>query len=328
MIFPTPERFLGSDLNGDHDTNDTVLRYQNLETGEVVNTGLIASTAHHSMDIYENIIAFVGENSSIYYCDINTGVVGDTGTPGSHPSIYGSIITFFSHKTIHYFDLSTRALVDTKIKGYTPVIYQDFIVFTAFSPKLTIWTYNLCTGAVADTGATGKNPTNYENIIAFETPEVLVAKDLNGDGDTNDLVIRYYDLETQKITNTGAVGKYPAVYGDRIAFATREWDVTQDLNGDGKILGDVIRYYHLKTCQMVNTRQLGTEPDVYDDTITFYLLERWTGRDLSNDGDKTDAVVDTYQISVTRMVMAGSEIVPFLVFLVILGTIAYFERKK
>ena len=268
MVFPTAEHFHGSDLNCDGDTNDTVLRYQNLETGKVVNTGLIASGTHHAIDIYENIVAFVGEDSHICCYDINTGTVRRIGTTGSHPSIYGNIIAFSSKGTVHYFDLNTQTLVNTEVTGYNPVIYQNVIVFHAPTPKHTIWVYNLRTGESVNTGAIGKNPTIYENIIAFETLEFSTAGDLNGDGDAHDMVIRFYDLETQTITNTGAVGFYPAIYGSRIVFATRECDICQDLNGDDKILGEIIRYYDLETGLLINTGRLGTQPDIHGNTIT------------------------------------------------------------
>ena len=350
MVFPTPERFIGSDLNNDGDTNDTVLRYKNLKTGEVVNTGLIASGAYHSMDIYENIIAFVGKGSQICYYDINIETVGKTGITGSHPSIYGNIITFTSNGAIHYFDLNTQRLVNTGVPGKSPVIYEEMIVFhegsgpatwayeltieqgeivsCVFTPISTIWIYDLRSGVAVNTGIIGENPTFYEAMIAFETHELSAGKDLNGDGDTNDWVVMSYDLETKTITNTRAVGRYPALHGNRIVFTTSEKAVNQDLNGDNKIFGNIIRYYDLKTSHMVNTQQLGTEPDIYEDTITFYLWERWTGRDLNGDGDLSDPIVDTYQIAVTEMSLVGSETWLFLALLLIGSITAYFKRKK
>jgi hypothetical protein len=328
MVFPTPERFLSSDLNGDGDTNDIVLHYQNLETREVINTRLIASAAHHSMDIYENIIAFVGEGSRIYYYDIDTGTVRETGATGSHPSIYENIITFASQDTIHYFDLNTQILIDTMISGKNPVIYKDLIVFYVPNPGPIIWTFDVDTGGVTNTGIIGRNPTLYETIVAFETPEPAAAEDLNGDGDTSDLVIRYCDLTTQVINNTQMVGICPALYGDRIAFTTPERYANQDLNGDGKILGNVIHYYDLKTCHVVNTRQLGTEPAIYDSTITFFFLERWAGQDFDSDGSLSDSIVDIYQITGKKMSIADPVTVLLLTLLAIGSITAYFNRKN
>ena len=317
MVFPTPERFLGSDLNSDGDIDDTILRYQNLKTNQVVNTGLTASGAYHAIDIYENIIAFVGEDSHICCYDTNTGTLRRIGVAGSHLSIYKNIIAFSSEGTVHYFDLDTQALVDTGVTGYSPVIYENIIVFCAPAPKHTIWIYDLCTGQPVNTGAIGKNPTIYGNIIAFETLEFSIAEDLNGDGDTYDMVIRFYDLETRTITNTGAVGLYPAINGSRIVFATPENDIYQDLNGDDKILGEIIRYYDLETGCLINTGTLGTQPSIYGNTITFFLWEKWVGRDLNGDRDQSDPIVRTYSIAGAEMVAVGQGAWPFKILVVI-----------
>ena len=60
------------------------------------------------------------------------------------------------------------------------------------------------------------------------------------------------------------------------------------------ILGDVIRYYDLNTGQVVNTRRLGTAPDIYEDVISFYTLESWVAMDLNGDGDQSDPIVQVY----------------------------------
>ncbi len=279
------------------------------------------------MDIYKNIIAFIGENSYISYYDTNIGIVREIGVTGSYLSIYENIIAFVSQETIHYFNLRTQTLTNTRIRGNGPAIYQDLIVFCA-EPTFTIWTYDLHTGETVDTGIIGMNAAIYSTVVAFETPESKAAEDLNGDGDTNDTVICYYNLETQTITNTGAVGSYPSIYGNRIVFTTEEQDINQDLNGDGKILGNVIRYCDLKTGRVINTRQLGTEPDIYEDTITSYLWESWTGRDINGDGDQSDSIVDTYHITVTETSLAGPEVWLFLAFLVIGSITAYLKRRK
>jgi hypothetical protein len=299
VAFPTPESSIESDLNGDGETDDTILCYQDLETGELVNTGLIVSDAYHAIDIYENFIVFVGENSHICYYDICSKTVGEIGATGFHPSIYGDIIAFASEKTIHYFDIGTQTLIDTNLYGMNPTIYKDIIVFHAF-PGPTIWTYDLRKGIATETGIIGKNPSIFEALIAFETSESSVLEDLNNDGDIDDSVISYCDLETHMVVNTGAVGSCSILHENRIVFATREQDVNRDLSGDGKILASVIQYYDLKTGHIVNTHMLGTEPDIYGDLITFYLWEHWISRDLNGDGDLDDPVVQIYHITLAE----------------------------
>lgn len=326
IAYPEAESNLGSDLNSDGDTTDIVLHYQNLETSQVINTGMTVSGDTHSIDICENIIAFVGEDSRIRYYDINTGTVKEIGATGSNLSLSGNTLAFVSEGTICYFDIVSQELVKTGISGDNPAIYNKTIVFNTV-PELTIWVYDLHTGTAVDTHVKGRHAAIYERIVAFETLESSVLEDLNGDGDTNDWVIRSYDLETQAMVNTGAVGRYPALYKTRIVFTTPEEDVNQDLNEDGKILGNVIRYYDLETEKVINTQKLGTVPDVYENTISFYLWEKWAGQDSNGDKDLNDPFFKTCQIIATGMTI-GLKKWLLIVLLVIGGFAGYFKRIK
>lgn len=254
-------------------------------------------------------------------------MVRDVGVKGSYTSIYENIVVFASNGTVCYYDLKSQVLVDTKMKGSSPSIYQDLIVFRGCSPKSTILVYNLRTGKAIDTNIAGWHTAIYKKVIAFTTSESSAAEDINGDGDINDCVVCYYNLETQTVTNTNAIGKYPSFYRNRIVFSTPERDVNLDLNGDGKIMGSVIRYYDMQIGRVINTQKLGTEPDIYGDTITSYMYEQWVDQDLNQDGDLRDTVVDTYQIRVTEMVVAGPGGVLILALLAISGIAAFFKRR-
>lgn len=298
VAFPTPELPWGNgpyrDFNGDGDLEDCVLRYKNLTTGIVVNTGLIVSCKAGDIDIYEDIIAFVGERNRIRYYNITTGKVGETGATGSHPSIYGKTIAFAASGQIAYFDLETRALIRVSASGSDSVIYDDIIAFTNGG---TIRYYDLHSGELTNTGVIGQHPTIYANRIAFTTQESSVGKDLNGDWDTQDWVIRYYDIAEESITNTGVVGTFPAIYGRYIAFQTEERSLAKDLNGDGDTGDWVIRYFDLERGQVFNTGRLGVEPDIYEDVISFWVFEPLVHLDINGDGDRSDPIVQTYRIS-------------------------------
>jgi plastocyanin len=319
VVFPTPELAWGGgpnrDFNGNRTSTDCILRYMNLETGKIVNTGLTVSCEPRQIDIYEEVIVFVGEGNHIRYYDIRTGAVADIGVPGSHPTIYGSMVAFAAEGTIHYFDLKTRHLTNTHIPGEVPVLYDGLIAFADGSPA-TIRYYDLHTGLVTDTQAIGNRPVIYGKIIAFTSEERAVGADLNDDGDLNDWVIRYYDVERQSIHNTGAVGTFPAIHGNRIAFETQERLIGQDLNGDGDTNDWVIRYYDLELGQVFNTGRVGVEPDIYEDVISFWVFEPWERLDINGDGDRLDPVVQTYRI-IARDASAGTpeapEVVPLVV---------------
>jgi len=295
MAFPTQESHIGQDLNADGDTNDTVLRYKNLETGEISNTGLIVSGAHHDVDLCDGVIAFVGEGSRICYYNTCTGIANETGLTGSFVSIHEKRITFTSKGEICYFDLNSQKTRKTGVPGLRPVVFGDLIAFSSGAPS-TIKTYDIQTGELADTGVIGTAPDLFERVLVLQTAEFLVGMDLNGDGDTTDWVIRVYDLDSGEVSNTYAVGMWPALHGTRIAFQTAERELGQDLNKDGRIMGNVIRHFDLRTKEVFNTRRLGNEPSIYQDLISFYTFESWEATDLNHDGDHADAIVLTYRI--------------------------------
>ncbi len=90
--------------------------------------------------------------------------------------------------------------------------------------------------AVYSTGADGSYPAVSGDIIAFSTHEWFAGQDLNGDDDLYDWVLRYYDISSQTLVNTGVANflfDSPAISGNTIALAFSEWSAKKDLNGDG-----------------------------------------------------------------------------------------------
>ena len=305
MAFPTPERFLDADLNGDGDTLDTVLRYKNLETGVVVNTGRECSGAPHGIDIWEETIVFSASPEWAIRCyDISSGTVRDTGCIGRNPAIHGEWIAFAGlDGTIQLFHMQEEVAMETDLAGSFPVVFGGVVAFHAGTPS-TIWYYDTGTGAAVDTGAVGRTPAIYKNLIAFSTQEGFAQVDLNGDGDLNNSVIRYYDLATHTVTNTGATGSWPAIFNDVVVFSTYEGSVAADLNSDGKISLPVIQYLHLPSGEVINTGQLGAVPDIYNGTISFHALESWSDFDWSGDGDTHDSVVLTCAVQLADCPLA------------------------
>jgi len=152
-------------------------------------------------------------------------------------SVYENIIAF-SDDFIWYHDLSTNTTTNTEEPGMYPSVYGNII---AFQDNLIIKYYNISSGEVTVVG-TGEVPSIHGNIIAFSTDESSVGADLNDDGDMEDMVIRYYDILTHTVTNTGKIGEYPSIYESTIAFSIYEPMVDTDLNCDGDKYDYVIRY--------------------------------------------------------------------------------------
>src|SRR3989304_6835838 len=192
IAFTVHEGSVDKDLNNDGDKNDYVIHYYDISRKDLLNTGAVGGVREEGPSVNGLIIAFTtheagaGEDLNedgdkndyvIHYYDIskkhlvNTGVVGGSREEG--PSVSGSIIAFTTHEgdidkdlnndgdkndyVIHYYDISRKDLVNT--------------------------------GAVG--GVREEGPSVSGSIIAFTTHEGDIDKDLNGDGDKHDSVIRY-----------------------------------------------------------------------------------------------------------------------------------------
>ena len=297
QVFPTPEPAMGQDLDNNGELRGNVLRFRNLDTGEIVNTGLPVSDRHADVDLFQNTLVFAGDNGRLFTYDVSTGQSRDLGVQGVHPSVHGSTVAYEASGWIKLIDLSTGRATDPQIQGHEPIVYGHRVAFRAGStPTLRI--YDTRTGTVSDTGVVGTHPSIYGDKVGLQTRERDVDQDLNGNGTADGIsVIRVHDLSTGRTVNTGAVGQYPVTYGHRVAFSTDEATVNRDLNGDGQIVGSVIRVYDMDADRIINTQQLGTEPDIYQGTLSSYRWERWTNDDLNRDGDTSDPIVQTYRLT-------------------------------
>lgn len=301
LIFPTPETFLGRDLNGDADTRDAVLRIKNVRTGRVRNTGVPVSNRHRAVDLYQDTAVFVTQESSLQnggglfnlwgtlrtdegpigVLNVETGEVRMLDVWGARPTVHENIVTI-SGSTLRYYDLAEDRLVNTGQPGTHPAVWDDWIVYERKVdgvPRLHL--YHLETGGVQSTGIAGAYPAIHEGTIAFSTDESWINQDLNGDGDQGDTVVRAYDIAQDRVINTGQSGQDPAIYGDRIAFNQ----------------GRSILYHDLSTGQTYATGQQGAEPDIYQDRVTSYVWESWIGTDVNADRDRDDPIVQTHQVS-------------------------------
>ena len=95
-------------------------------------------------------------------------------------------------------------------------------------------------------------------LLAFRTPEAAQGKDLNGDGDTADDVLQVFDLATGMLLNSGSAvtpcrlaacdPRQPyRVFTDSVKFLTLEADQGADLNNDGDMDDLVIQVLNVRT---------------------------------------------------------------------------------
>lgn len=322
IAFNTYEAVAGVDLNGDGDKYDYVIRYYNTSTGEISNTGAVGSNP----SISGSLIAFQtherwvsqdlnndgdAEDWVIGYYDISTGAVGNTGADtgresGSRVSISGSVIAFSRGwlPTISYYDISTGVLTNTGAIGYEPSICGSVIAFQVYEGWMgqdldgdgdaTGWAiryYDISTGTAHNTGAEGGEPAVSGSLIAFTSSEPTIGRDINGDRDAQDAIIRYHDTATGITADTGADGSWPSISGSVIAFLTSEQVVRRDLNGDTDKDDHVIRYYDASSSELINTGAVGFAPVVGASLIAFNGSEGLFEQDANGDGDTYDEVI-------------------------------------
>lgn len=243
---------------------DSHLVYYNVSSGVLYDTGIggvvFGDPLHPS--IYGNTIAFLRwfVNDGVGLYNISSGQMTTILTPdpidtadlsawnyAGWPvlSFYGNIIAFYDIDGLWYYDIATSTdwtwISSEIIFGVS--VYGDVVAFSSGAVGFqTIKYYNVTEGTITDTGVPGLSPAVSGDIIAFHW------------GNT----IMYYDILSGIITNTGAAGVGPSIYcGDIIAFTTNETWVGTDLNGDGDMVDDVIRYYSISDGSVTNSGELG-----------------------------------------------------------------------
>nr|BAL52986.1 hypothetical protein HGMM_F04A11C04 [uncultured Acetothermia bacterium]BAL60158.1 hypothetical protein HGMM_OP4C794 [Candidatus Acetothermum autotrophicum] len=284
MVFPSPEVHLGRgpniDLNKNKTLTDCILRYKDLQTGQIIATGVFVSCAPGDLDLYEHTVVFVDPEGKLGLYDLATGALLRTEFQARRPVIFGRWVVFEHADQIAVWDGSSFELI---APGSDPAIWGELIAFVGASGTIQI--YDLARRERRDTGLQGRQLALYEGVVAFVAP--------NHERKPS---IWLYEYATGRVHETGAVGSNPAIFGRHVVFQTDEALVGADLTGDGDRTDTVIRYYDRELHQVFNTARPGLEPDLYDGLITFWVYESDVAEDLNSDGDRLDPIVQIYRI--------------------------------
>lgn len=119
------------------------------------------------------------------------------------------------------------------------------------------------------------------NILVFEIAEVDNGADLNGDGDFSDEIVGWINLATGEVFSSNLTGRYPVILGNEMVFFTHEWQVNEDLNGDGDRQDAVMRFYNFVTNRVLNSRIPGDSEDISidkDGFVNYRAIGGGTGR--------------------------------------------------
>jgi hypothetical protein len=166
--------------------------------------------------------------------------------------------------------------------------------------------YDISSGATTDTLVDGRFPDIDNDTIVFHTWETSVMMPLNGDGDVQDPVVRYYTISTQTLTNTGSAGCDPSVSGDTIVFSSWEtWSLGEagvanpNFNGDGDLNDYVLRYHNMPAAMTIATTRDCFKPTIHNTSVAFAFDESDDDGpvDADADADTIDLVLQFFDVN-------------------------------
>jgi len=336
IAFFSSEEALGMDLNGDGDLKDNILRSYDVRTSQLspldvqgvepvlyrdqlifhTSEGKAQADLNGDGDMKDTVIRFY---------DMTKHALSDTVLTGGFPAVDGDIVAFHTFErwvdrdlngdgdtedmVIQYYNMNTHKLTNTGIEGARASISGDVIAFHTFeflskqdvngdgdAEDVVVRLYNVRTGKLSPTVWLGKYPALAGQRLVFEANEAALDRDVNGDGDTQDSVVRVYDLSTQTFDPTPLMGAFPALDGRHLVYSAFEPQMEQDLNADGDQNDSIIQLYNLAAQEHTQTGMAGTSPSIYKNRIAFYTHESWVNQDLNGDGLIGDYVVQFYDL--------------------------------
>jgi hypothetical protein len=292
------------DLNNDGDSDDTILALLDLRTLQVQETGLAIDTG--MVDETEDwLVAFSGKDALIAIQvseedqgkrDLNgNGVTTDSvlalynpltrqstnlGVTGKYPTFLNGKLYFVQPEAIAKRDLNGDGdMADSVLCVYDPATKQT---------------------SSLQMDASGGFKVAGDWIAALASEAGQGNKDLNGDGDTGDVVVQLYQVSTGKWTSTGLEGSAGMEITPKlVAIAVEEAKQgAKDLNGDGDTMDTVCEVWDLAAGKAQNLGMDCSEGLAADgDLVGFVTNEASQGaKDLNGDGDTQDAVVQAFSL--------------------------------
>ena len=144
-------------------------------------------------------------------------------------------------------------------------------------------------------------------VVLVTVPEQV---DLNGDQDVNDRVLHVVDIDSGRIRNTGLSIGFELLTFDReqgfVLVNVQESEQGTDLNGDGN-LDDRALFVVSRSGQVRNLQVNATALAAANGRAVLVRQESDAGQDLNGDGDLADSVVSLADLSrtVPRIVNTG-----------------------
>ncbi len=243
----------GPDLNGDGDTEDSVLHLWRANSG-VVNLARSGTRVVASAEIVAVLAAEASEGSRdlnedgdskdmvVQVYSLATGTWRNTRQAADAIAVSGTLVAFLTPETAQGRDLNGDGDHDDRV-------LQVFDVRAASDEPLNL-------GWAAEEFVLG------EELLAFRTREAGQGNvPLNGDGKADDSVLLVYDFQSAVVVNTGQAvtpcrleacdPRYPYRVGrNTVKFLTFEVDQEADLNGNGEATDLVLQTINMRHGQL------------------------------------------------------------------------------
>lgn len=267
-VFGIDESTEGVDLNGDGDTDDTVLHVRNRETEETRNLGLAGYTE-------------VSQSGDWLVFAVFEKARRGQGADLNHDDDWADSV-------LHVHNLETGETTNLEIVGEHVLLSGKWIIFKV--PEF------------ADETRSGQG------------------EDLNGDGDTEDLCLHSYDVESGQLKNLaiaafscppsggiGCIGCPPTpkpwscipfvISGDWAAFVASEDGQRQDFNGDGDTEDAVLHTANLARGETQNLKLSDEDVGLYEFAGNWLVAG---GADPDSDGAKVLTLLKNVETGESR----------------------------
>ncbi len=282
----------GGDLNGDGDTEDSVLQVLTLDTGTTTNTGLAATSPR----LFLRSIAVQVDETAQGGKDLNGD--GDT-----------------ADAVLHLWNLENETSTNLEVAAAEFFFFGRWIAMQVSEAAnggkdlnddgdgedTVLHLRDLESGMTTNLAVAAVAPRAAGRSLFFEVDEGAQGEgDLNGDGDAKDLVLHILEVGDLTVTNLEIatdLGGRIYLFGSQLVFEVLESaHGARDLNGDGDATDRVVHVRDLDTGRTVNlglaTNLKSLFPVFRGGTrIYLWVVEADHGRDLDGDGEATKAIL-------------------------------------
>ncbi len=267
IAFDSSEEEINKDVNLDEDFNDRVIRYFNIKEKKVYDTDFVGQnpSIHGNtivFDVFEKDVAMDlnkdedTEDHVIHIYDIELKTINNTEIVGMNAFAGLKLAVFETDEKEYGNDLNGDAKTNDKI--IRVLLFEDF--------------------SLINTAIPGEAPSVYKDkMLVFTANEVLVKKDVNEDGDLDDLfpvILTLPDLNKVDVSLSGA---FPSVFKDIVVFVE-----------NNKLMG----YSKITDSWFLNDLYC-SNPVLFEDFAVVLTHEKLEG-DLNEDRSTKDSVLRVF----------------------------------